>query len=263
MQNYYDVLSVSREASAEVIRAAYRALSQKYHPDRNPHDAAANQRMIEINQAYAVLSDPEQRRQHDLWIARHALQAQVSPVLLARRQTPFEPSAPLLQLPEKPASMVTLHERNSVWLWLLGIALVAVFGIVWWRVAQPQAPVMVENQHTPVLLAPNGQLFPLKAAYVSGYPLVNQRGDNEINVDASALPVPVFAQLYALQNNKLVAIRSFYLPAGESFTLKKIGDGDFSLQYQRLNDGQWQVSDIIRIRHTEASHQYRQIAINL
>lgn len=263
MQNYYDVLSVSPEASPEVIRAAYRALSQKYHPDRNPHDAEANQRMIQINQAYAVLSDPEQRHQHNLWIARQALQMQVSPVLLARRQTPFESPAAVLRLPEKPDSMVTLHERNSAWLYFLGAALIVVFGFIWWRVFNPTPVSSLNNETIPIIAAPNGQPFPLKAAYVSGYPVLNQRGDNVIKVDASALPSPVFAQLYELQNNRLTAIRSFYLPAGEAFSLRQIGDGDFSLQYQRLNDGQWQVSDIIRIQHTERSHQYRQVMINL
>ena len=261
MQNYYDVLNVSREASAEVIRAAYRALSQKYHPDRNPHNTEANQRMIEINQAYTVLSDPEQRHQHDLWIARQALQSQLSPVLLARRQTPFESPNTLLRLPEQPESIVILPERNHSWLWFLGVALLAVMGIIWWQMSQQHNNNV--SSFKPVTTAPNGQLFPLKAAYVSGYPILNQRGDNIIKVDASGLPSPVFVQLYELQNNKFSAIRSFYLPAGETFTIKKIGDGDFNLQYQRISDGQWQVSDTIQIRHTETSHQYRQIVINL
>lgn len=264
MQNYYNVLNVSRDASAEVIRAAYRVLSRKYHPDYNPHNAEANQRMTEINQAYAVLSDPEKRHEHDLWIARQSLQAQVSPVLLARYQTPFARQEPLLQLPEYPDSMVVLHERNPVWLWFLGAALVLVMAIVGWRIARvAKAPAAAGAVAAPVFAAPNGQPFPLKAAYVSGYPILDLRGANTIRVDASALPFPVFAQLYEFRDNKFLAIRSFYLPAGEVFQLRNIGDGDFSLQYQRLNDGQWQTSDTIQIRHTEPSRQYREITISL
>ena len=62
---HYDTLKVARDAPTEVIRAAYRALSQKYHPDRNPDDAAAAQSMAVLNAAYDVLSDAEKKRQYD------------------------------------------------------------------------------------------------------------------------------------------------------------------------------------------------------
>lgn len=71
----YDVLKVSRDAPPEVIRASYKALSQKHHPDRNPGDARAAAAMQKINQAYAFLSDPEKRRQHDLWVAQKEREA--------------------------------------------------------------------------------------------------------------------------------------------------------------------------------------------
>lgn len=67
---HYDNLRVSRSAPQEVIRAAYKALAQHYHPDRFPDQAEAERVMKIINVAYEVLSDPEQRRQHDVWIAR-------------------------------------------------------------------------------------------------------------------------------------------------------------------------------------------------
>jgi hypothetical protein len=68
VHTHYDNLKVARSAPPEVIRAAYKSLCQKYHPDRNPDNAEAANIMALINQAYEVLSDPEKRRQHDLWI---------------------------------------------------------------------------------------------------------------------------------------------------------------------------------------------------
>ncbi|WP_174998440.1 J domain-containing protein [Burkholderia lata] len=62
--NHYDVLRVTRDAPPEVIRAAYKALSQKWHPDRNP-SPEAGALMQSINHAYAVLSDPSQRADYD------------------------------------------------------------------------------------------------------------------------------------------------------------------------------------------------------
>ena len=58
---HYDNLKVARDAPSEVIRAAYRALTQRYHPDRNPDPEAARIMQI-INRAYEVLSDPEPAR---------------------------------------------------------------------------------------------------------------------------------------------------------------------------------------------------------
>jgi curved DNA-binding protein CbpA len=66
---HYDHLMVSRTASLEVIRAAYRALTQKYHPDRNPDNAAATRLMQLINESYAVLCDPEKREEYDRRLA--------------------------------------------------------------------------------------------------------------------------------------------------------------------------------------------------
>ncbi|AFV77070.1 DnaJ-class molecular chaperone with C-terminal Zn finger domain [Thermus oshimai JL-2] len=65
MKDYYAILGVSREATQEEIKRAYRQLALKYHPDRNPGDKAAEERFKEINEAYAVLSDPERRAQYD------------------------------------------------------------------------------------------------------------------------------------------------------------------------------------------------------
>lgn len=69
IRTHYDNLQVARTASDTVIRAAYRSLSQRYHPDKNPENIAAAERITKIiNEAYAVLSDPVLRQQHDAWI---------------------------------------------------------------------------------------------------------------------------------------------------------------------------------------------------
>lgn len=62
---FYDDLMVARTASPEVIRAAYKALSQRYHPDRNPRNEEAARLMVRVNIAYETLSDPIRRRAYD------------------------------------------------------------------------------------------------------------------------------------------------------------------------------------------------------
>lgn len=64
--SHYECLNVTRDAPPEVIRAAYRSLSQKHHPDKNVGDAAAVQMMARLNTAYSVLSDLDQRELYDL-----------------------------------------------------------------------------------------------------------------------------------------------------------------------------------------------------
>lgn len=63
MDDPYKVLGVSPDASDEEVKRAYRALAKKYHPDRNPGDAAAAQKMREINAAYEQIKDPDKAQQ--------------------------------------------------------------------------------------------------------------------------------------------------------------------------------------------------------
>lgn len=64
-RDYYEILGVSREASADDIKRSYRKMAMKYHPDRNPGDAEAEQRFKEAAEAYEVLSDQDKRHRYD------------------------------------------------------------------------------------------------------------------------------------------------------------------------------------------------------
>lgn len=80
---HYDTLQVERGASGEGVRAAYRRLAQKFHPDKHPGRSAAAAVMAELNQAYEVLSDPAQRSAYDEWLA-----SEEAPALRAPGFTP-------------------------------------------------------------------------------------------------------------------------------------------------------------------------------
>ncbi|MEB3231725.1 MAG: DnaJ C-terminal domain-containing protein [Leptolyngbyaceae bacterium] len=64
-KDYYSVLGVSKSASADDIKRAYRKLARKYHPDLNPGDQVAEAKFKDVNEAYEVLSDTDKRRKYD------------------------------------------------------------------------------------------------------------------------------------------------------------------------------------------------------
>lgn len=65
IKDYYKVLGVSADAGEDEIKAAYRKLAKKYHPDSHPGDKTCEEKFQEINEAYSVLSDADKRKKYD------------------------------------------------------------------------------------------------------------------------------------------------------------------------------------------------------
>src|SRR4051812_28289929 len=64
-RDYYETLGLSRGATEDEIKKAYRKLAMRYHPDKNPGDKAAEEHFKEVSEAYGILSDQERRGQYD------------------------------------------------------------------------------------------------------------------------------------------------------------------------------------------------------
>ena len=71
MSTLYDTLGVSKSASADEIKKAYRKLAREHHPDRNPGDSSAEGKFKEIQHAYDVLGDDDKRKQYDRFGAQN------------------------------------------------------------------------------------------------------------------------------------------------------------------------------------------------
>ena len=66
-RDYYVILGVDKEASEDQIKQSFRSLARKYHPDKNPNNPEAESKFKEIQEAYAILSNPEERRNYDVF----------------------------------------------------------------------------------------------------------------------------------------------------------------------------------------------------
>ena len=124
VRTHYDNLKVARDAPSEVIRAAYKSLSQKYHHDRNPGDPKASRTMTIINAAYRVLSDPDLRRKHDEWIRKVEAEPPAKPRPISRpaAKRPSRPPTPKTPAPQAPLfksnDKIVNHLRRYGWVYL-------------------------------------------------------------------------------------------------------------------------------------------------
>lgn len=219
IRTHYDNLKVAQDAPAEVIRAAYRSLCKKYHPDQNPDNPDAGRIMSLINRSYAVLSDPEQRRAHDEWIAAQG--AKEAPEFRRRAERPSETAAEPVW-----------HTRR---LWA-GLAFFAVLigGLFW--LAQTQREAAADLPAVRAETAP--AQYPEYAQYMEGYPVLAKAGNGMVKLDNGANRSAVLVQIYP--ENSRTAIRTVYIPPRSDFTVFELQEGSYRLRYRQLADGTWE-----------------------
>lgn len=256
IRTHYDNLKVARNAPPEIIRAAYKTLSQKYHPDRNPGSAEATRIMAIINAAYDTLSDPYKRQEHDQWIAQQEMMAKQAERRQAARAMPM--AQPAQAVPPWYSSAKASLARIFAHPIFYGLLIVALIG--WatdnpgvpssatkphsWAAARPDAPVSadpgpayVQSRYVRPVTAPNGQPWPTGPGYVNGFPLLNADGLSELTVDNRQNDSDVFVKLVSVAGARAHPVRQFYIPAGGSFTLDKIRAGSYDIRYRDLNSG--------------------------
>lgn len=251
IRTHYDNLKVTRDAPLEVIRAAYRALSKKYHPDRRSNDPEAARVMRLLNAAYEALSDPLKRRQHDEWIAQSEQRD------VARGYAPAEVEAYGM-----PASGVSSSaRRRRRWAWFAGgaSALAAVFSVVAalrYEVGGGQGSESVaavrwaEEVHAPVSaaaprmssyvrrpLAPNGMPWPEATGYVEGYAKLRTDGSSSVVLDNSHSSADVFVKVFTLDAVPPLGVRAVFIKAGEAFRVDTVRAGTYEVRYRDLDSG--------------------------
>lgn len=267
VHTHYQNLKVARDASADDIRTAYRALSRRHHPDRNPDNADAERVMAVINVAYDVLSDPVKRAEHDRWIksseappARSTAQPvrgrptvhvptdryRTSRSPSERAAAQHESQARLDRRVRRAAVHVVRHRVGYAVAGMLALGLAAAgFASLLepampspttLGAAQPAAAVAVAG-YARASTAPNGRNWPGSSSYVEGYPQTNAGGLSEVMVDNSQNDVDMFAKLVSLDGPSALPVRTFFVAARGRFTLGGLRIGTYDLRYRNLSSG--------------------------
>jgi curved DNA-binding protein CbpA len=117
LRDHYAALGIAPDADHEVIKAAFRALAKKYHPDTAANPLAAKARFREINEAHSVLSNPEARAEYDR-------------LLSAQREDPFVSKPRDSARPEESSEATTRRGPSNVGKVQRGAAALLVFGFV-------------------------------------------------------------------------------------------------------------------------------------
>ena len=280
IRTHYDVLKVAKDAPPALVRAAYRTLSQTYHPDLNPDDPSATARMTMINRSYEILIDPKRRASHDAWIAlqesgpapKHA----PPPVDMPPRSEGIGRRAPVM--------------KKTDWLVIgaIGLVIFVVTSINSSRstsstsakpyVAQPstseglppdravaRSPNVARSGFVRPPLGPSGKPWPTVAGYIQDAKHLHRDGLSSVTVDNTQNTSDVHVKLVYSGGASAYPIREFYIPAGASFTVQNVRRGQYDIRYRDLQSGALAKSDPIELAQTatEAGTEYSQVTMTL
>ena len=278
MRTHYDNLQIPRDADEQTIRQAYRRLSKQYHPDLNPSEDASRIMQL-INRAYEVLSDPEQRAEHDRWIRQQeTLRIPQQPTL--RRQSAPQPQ----RQPENKhsasntAASASKTSKQKLWQPLFIIACCALVALFFWQlnsylktqVAEEETHATQPENEAPAVAAPlpapaneaapsnyvrpgtapNGEPFPSTSGYVKNYPYTRSTTKQlTIFVDNIRNTSDVFAELH--QANAPQPLRTFFIEERSQLPLTALEAGSYTIRYVQLDTGETVTSETIALSDSQ------------
>ncbi|MDO9163636.1 MAG: J domain-containing protein [Methylococcaceae bacterium] len=270
IHTHYDNLKVARNAPPEVIRAAYKTLSQKYHPDRNPGNTEAANIMKIINTSYEVLSDPERRLKHDVSIEKQEISDKYS----NNRPDIITESISRRKSITDFSNDIYFHIRNN-WLlfgFYLFLGYVLLIGTNE-KTSQPlprpkpyiESPIPEKPLYVRPKSAPNNHPWPASAGYIEGYKKLHTDGLSTVTVDNTQNDSDVFVKLVSLDSSHDYPIRQFYIPAFNNFSLTDIRAGNYDIRYRDLSNGGLSRSEAFNLKEISISNgkQFSSITMTL
>jgi hypothetical protein len=264
LHTHYDNLKVSRRAPIEVIRASYKAMAQKYHPDLNGGNAESQRIMTLLNQSYEVLSDPVKRAAHDAWILQaEAPSAPSGQATQTRSHATSQVNVPNPAIPvtvpaSSPAGGFMPHVQRywffylilGIWVWYINIGYKPSENSAVSTEALPQKLSAKKPAYVKPAISPLGNLWPQSAAYVKGYKVLAQPGLSTVTIDNTSNDNDVFVKLMSLDFGAPMPARHFFIPSHSQFTLKNVMAGNYDIRYKDLDSGQLARSESFTLEET-------------
>ena len=235
-----------------------------------------------INAAYAVLSDPTKKKEHDLWIAENEkhisdeaadTKSSSSSRAFSIDESKLQPTRSSSQSYGYRARLVFVHVRRN-W-FFYGIGAVLVIGALNDKPKIPppgpkpytttSPPVSLVWEYERPINAPNGQPWPTKAAYVPGYKRLNNNGLSSVTIDNAQNDADVFIKLVSLSGTQAFPVRVFFIPAHGSFTLSRVSTGIYDIRYRNLSSGGLARSETFTLDETptESGTKYTKFKMTL
>ncbi|MBI3144840.1 MAG: J domain-containing protein [Pseudogulbenkiania sp.] len=290
---HYDNLNVSRDAPQEVIKAAYCTLQKKYHPDLHQGSLQTAQRMLLIQRAYEVLSDPELRRAHDEWIDQEEQAARRAEAIKVQRQFQAQQSAKSQTSTSRAATagqprrtsrpfgprLQRHFEQNwHYYLAITGLVYIVVAnepGVLPERLSKPYlanpasqppaSPLLPGLGYQRAATTPYGYGWPTGADYLAGAPQVNNDGLSTVTVDNSQTSSDFHVKMVFLDAPQAYPAREFYIPAHATFTMEQVRAGHYDLRYRNLETGVLTRSDPISVQQqiTASGNSFQHVRVTL
>lgn len=298
IRTHYDVLQVTRNASPEVIRSAYKILTQKYHPDKNGGSPESQRVMKIINEAYKVLSNPITRREYDRLIIEkeilinndiERLRLNTAKETENEDKNTFQRTNSSLSLLH---SLIEMLFNRTFWQIIL-LLLFVYLNIALYLSRDTTSDTPNNRYHQSGLANINKKSkndynskykdsnytsssynkkrensyenWPSQAGYINGYPILNTEGFSLVTIDNSRNSSNVFVKLYYLGINDGYPVRHFYIPAYEKFILTNVTSGRYDIRYQDLESNQLFKSESFYLQEIQSytGIQYSNVTMTL
>jgi len=236
-QTHYETLSIARSAPDFLIRAAFKSLSQKYHPDVNPNDEDSHSKMVAINYAYQTLSDEGKRKAYDLWLDRQSSPSNLEPKGDSNRNSPFD------------QPLKSRRRRPSIWSFagtlvsFVCLVFISIFSLDDPSAAYVRSLVKAALQQQIPFHAPSDSFSEGLSAgteptgYLKGHRQQSMNGHRSLLVSNRNNEFDISARLVGPNKNSSNIIRFFNIAKYESFVINGLDDLYYEIRFHNLEEG--------------------------
>lgn len=283
-RTHYDNLKVMRTAPPEVIRAAYRALAARYHPDKCENKAEATRIMTIVNAAYEVLQDPKRRQEYDEALAfleyEEIEEAKRPRSSSTESAPPAESTVEVMSTAPEGSSRLRRSSlpRSLLIVLLVIVAPIAILFLVFREVESTRSRPVDSRTSSSLSAAPDpapiysrpeldplGDSWPVVSAYLVSAPRLRRNGLSSVSIDNTRCDAGVHVKLVYLGQAGREVVRQCFIPAFSQFVMKNVSAGRYDIRYRDLTSGTLARSEPFELLQNEKDNgiEYSEFSLTL